>query len=130
MTGDLNALFLLLAGISLVIGAVGIANTSLVAVLERTNEIGLRRCLGARPVHIAAQFLSESTALGLLGGLVGGGVAVAAVVGVAVSRDWNAVLALWTVVCAPAIGAGVGLVAGLYPALRAAWIEPAAALRR
>lgn len=130
VTGDLDSLFLLLAGISLVIGAVGIANTSLVAVLERTNEIGLRRCLGARPVHVAVQFLAESTALGLLGGLVGGGVAVAAVVGTAVLRDWTAVLAPWTVAAAPAIGAGVGLVAGVYPALRAAWIEPAAALRR
>ncbi|MCA2218842.1 ABC transporter permease [Jidongwangia harbinensis] len=130
VTSDLNSLFLLLAGISLVIGAVGIANTSLVAVLERTNEIGLRRCLGARPVHIATQFLTESTALGLLGGLVGGSVAVAAVVGTAVLRDWTAVLAPWTVAAAPAIGAGVGLVAGVYPALRAAWIEPAAALRR
>src|SRR6185295_5571265 len=77
VTGDLNSLFLLLAAISLVIGAVGIANTTLVAVLERVNEIGLRRALGARPRHIALQFLAESAALGLLGGLIGtsGGVA-------------------------------------------------------
>lgn len=71
VAGDLNVLFLLLAAISLVIGAVGIANTTLVAVLERTAEIGLRRSLGARPVHIAGQFLTESAALGTLGGLVG-----------------------------------------------------------
>lgn len=64
MTSDLSALFLLLAGICPVIGAVGIANTTLVAVLERTGEIGLRRALGARGRHVSAQFLTESAALG------------------------------------------------------------------
>ena len=71
VSGDLTGLFLILASISLLIGAVGIANTTLVAVLERTEEIGLRRALGARPRHIASQFLAESTALGTLGGLIG-----------------------------------------------------------
>ena len=65
MSGDLASLFLILALISLLIGAVGIANTTVVAVLERTKEIGLRRAVGARPRHTAAQFLAESTALGL-----------------------------------------------------------------
>ena len=60
VSGDLAGLFLILALISLLIGAVGIANTTLVAVLERTEEIGLRRAVGARPRHIAAQFLAES----------------------------------------------------------------------
>lgn len=68
MDGSLQSLFLLLAAVCLVIGAVGIANTTLVAVLERTGEIGLRRSLGARPVHIAGQFLSESRVLGTMGG--------------------------------------------------------------
>ena len=63
VSGDLAGLFLILALISLLIGAVGIANTTLVAVLERTEEIGLRRAVGARPRHIAAQFLAESTAV-------------------------------------------------------------------
>ena len=71
VSGDLAGLFLILALISLLIGAIGIANTTLVAVLERTEEIGLRRAVGARPRHIAAQFLAESTALGTLGGLIG-----------------------------------------------------------
>ena len=71
VNGDLAGLFLILALISLLIGAVGIANTTLVAVLERTGEIGVRRAVGARPRHIAAQFLAESTALGTLGGLIG-----------------------------------------------------------
>lgn len=130
VNSDLNTLFLLLAAISLIIGAVGIANTTLVAVLERTNEIGLRRSLGARPVHIGAQFLLESTALGLLGGLIGSSLGVAMVVGTAIAQEWTAVLPSWTVPAAPAIGAFVGLLAGVYPALRAAWVEPVEALRR
>jgi putative ABC transport system permease protein len=130
VTGDFNTLFLLLAALSLVIGAVGIANTTLVAVLERTGEIGLRRSLGARPRHIAGQFLAESTVLGTLGGLIGTSVGVGLVVGVALSRDWTAVLQPWAVLPAPLIGSVVGLLAGLYPALRAAWIEPVEALRR
>ncbi|GAA1990092.1 ABC transporter permease [Catenulispora subtropica] len=130
VTGDFNTLFLLLAALSLVIGAVGIANTTLVAVLERTGEIGLRRSLGARPRHIAGQFLAESTVLGTLGGLLGTSVGVGLVVGVALTRDWTAVLQPWAVLPAPLIGSVVGLLAGLYPALRAAWIEPVEALRR
>jgi putative ABC transport system permease protein len=130
VAGDFNALFLLLAGITLIIGAVGIANTTLVAVLERTAEIGLRRALGARPRHIAAQFLTESAALGTLGGLVGTGIGTALVVGTAIARQWTAVLQPWAVLPAPLIGTLVGLLAGLYPALRAAYIEPVEALRR
>ena len=66
VSGDLAGLFLILALVSLFIGAVGIANTTLVAVLERTGEIGLRRAVGARPRHRTAQFLAESTVLGTL----------------------------------------------------------------
>ncbi|MFI0452255.1 ABC transporter permease [Actinomadura sp. 6N118] len=127
---DLGTLFLALAGICLVIGAVGIANTTLVAVLERTGEIGLRRSLGARGRHIAAQFLTESAALGLLGGLVGTSLGVAAVVGVAISKDWTPILEPLAVLPAPAVGAVTGLLAGLYPAWRASRIEPIEALRR
>ncbi|WUR90978.1 ABC transporter permease [Streptomyces sp. NBC_01262] len=127
---DLSGLFLVLAAICLVVGAVGIANTTLVAVLERTGEIGLRRALGARPRHITAQFLTESTALGALGGLIGTSVGVAVVVATALARHWTAVLEPYAVLPAPLIGALVGFAAGLYPALRAARIEPLDALRR
>ncbi len=128
--GDLDQLFLLLAGICLVIGTVGIANTTLVAVLERTGEIGLRRALGARARHITAQFLTESAALGLVGGLVGTSLGTLVVVGVAVLRDWTAVIHPLTVVAAPAIGLATGLLAGIHPAWKASRIPPVEALRR
>jgi putative ABC transport system permease protein len=126
---DLTGLFLILASISLLIGAVGIANTTLVAVLERTGEIGLRRALGARPRHIAVQFLAESTFLGTLGGLIGTSLGVLTVVGFAAARDWTAVLNPAVTLPAPLIGSVVGLLAGTYPALRAARTSPLAALR-
>jgi putative ABC transport system permease protein len=129
VSGDLAGLFLVLALISLLIGAVGIANTTLVAVLERTEEIGLRRAVGARPRHIAAQFLAESTALGTLGGLIGTCIGVGTVVIFAAAKDWTAVLNPAYTLPAPLIGSVVGLLAGAYPALRAARTSPLAALR-
>ncbi|MYX74896.1 FtsX-like permease family protein [Streptomyces sp. SID3915] len=130
VTSDLNQLFLLLAAICLVIGAVGIANTTLVAVLERTGEIGLRRALGARGRHITVQFLAESGTLGALGGLVGTSLGTITVVIVAVVREWTPVIHTATVAAAPVIGLVTGLVAGLYPAWRASRVPPAEALRR
>ena len=130
VTSDLNQLFLLLAAVCLVIGAVGIANTTLVAVLERTGEIGLRRALGAQGRHITGQFLTESATLGTLGGLAGASMGTLTVVGVALARTWTPVVHPATVLAAPVIGLVTGLLAGLYPAWRAARIEPADALRR
>jgi putative ABC transport system permease protein len=129
VTGDLTGLFLILAAISLLIGAVGIANTTLVAVLERTEEIGLRRALGARPRHIASQFLAESTALGTLGGLIGTSLGVLTVVVFAATQDWTSVVNPAVTLPAPLIGSVVGLMAGVYPALRASRTSPLAALR-
>ncbi|MFC5217596.1 ABC transporter permease [Streptomyces coerulescens] len=130
VTSDLNQLFMLLAGICLVIGAVGIANTTLVAVLERTGEIGLRRALGARGRHITVQFLAESGALGALGGLIGTSLGTVTVVALAVFREWTPVIHPATVVTAPGVGLLTGVLAGLYPAWRASRIQPAEALRR
>ncbi|MFE0802544.1 ABC transporter permease [Streptomyces sp. NPDC058812] len=128
--GDLDQLFLLLAAICLFIGTLGIANTTLVAVLERTGEIGLRRALGARGRHITAQFLTESGALGMLGGLVGTSLGILTVVGVALARDWTPVIHPQVAAAAPGIGLLTGLLAGLYPAWRASRVQPVEALRR
>ncbi|MFD9895650.1 ABC transporter permease [Amycolatopsis sp. NPDC059027] len=129
VAADVDSLFLLLAGLALVIGAVGIANTTLVSVMERAAEIGLRRALGARRRQIAAQFVTESAVLGLLGGLVGTSLGVLTVVLVALVREWTAVVDPLVVLASPVAGALVGLLAGAYPALRAASIEPVDALR-
>jgi putative ABC transport system permease protein len=127
--GDLTSLFLALAGMSLLISAFGIANTTLVAVLERVPEIGLRRALGARKHHIAAQFIAESAALGVLGGVVGACVGLLATVVTSLVQTWTAVIDVPALLAAPAIGATTGVLAGLYPAITAASIEPAASLR-
>jgi putative ABC transport system permease protein len=126
---DVNDLFLLLGLVSLIVGAIGIANVTLVTVMERTGEIGLRRALGAGRRHIAGQFLAESTVLGLVGGVIGASVGIVIVVAVAASRDWTPVLNMWLPAAAPLCGAVVGLLAGLYPSVRAARMEPVDALR-
>jgi macrolide transport system ATP-binding/permease protein len=127
--GDLNALFLLLGGVSLLVGAIGIANVTLVSVLERIGEIGLRRALGAARRHIAAQFLLESTAMGLAGGVVGASVGTLVIVTVSAANTWTPVLDPWVPLGAPLLGAVIGLLSGTYPALRAAALEPVEALR-
>lgn len=130
VAADLGGLFAGLAAVSLVVGAVGIANTVLVSVMERTPEIGLRRAVGARPRHIAAQFLTEGLMLGLLGGLLGAAAGVLTVLVTAVVRDWTPVMQPTATLPAPLIGAVTGVLASLYPAWRAARVQPVAALQR
>ncbi|HMI72575.1 MAG TPA: ABC transporter permease [Solirubrobacteraceae bacterium] len=126
---DLNALFLLLGGVSLLVGAIGIANVTLVSVLERVGEIGLRRALGAGRRHIAAQFLLESTAMGFAGGIMGASLGTLVIVAVSAAKTWTPVLDPWVPLGAPALGALIGLISGTYPSLRAAALEPVEALR-
>lgn len=126
---DVNALFLVLGAVSLLVGAIGIANVTLVSVLERTGEIGLRRALGATRRHIATQFIFESAVLGAFAGLLGTSLGILTVVAVSASRSWTPVLDAWLPFVAPFLGALIGLVAGTYPAWKASATEPIAALR-
>ncbi len=125
----MDALFLVLGGVAVLVGAIGIANVTLVSVLERVGEIGLRRALGAGQHHIAAQFPIESTAMGLLGGSIGTSLGVLMVLGVAAARSWTPVLDPSVPLAAPLLGALTGLLAGVYPDLKAARLEPVESLR-
>ncbi len=125
----LTAVFLALGAVALLVGGVGIANVMVISVLERRPEIGLRRALGARAVHIGVQFLGESVLLSALGGAVGIGLGAAATAGYAYSQGWIVVVPLLSVGGGVAIALALGALAGLYPAVRAARLAPAAALR-
>ncbi len=126
---DVNIVFLILGAIALLAGGLGIANVTLLSVMERVGEIGLRRALGATKRNIASQFIVESVVIGLLGGLIGSALGVFAVVIVSLVQGWTPVLDLWVALGAALLGAVVGLAAGAYPANRASNIEPITALR-
>ncbi|MCZ4602844.1 ABC transporter permease [Streptomyces sp. Lzd4kr] len=125
----LNSLVIALASVALLVGGVGIANTMVVGVMERRGEIGLRRSLGARTGQIATQFLIEAAALGLAGGLAGATLGALGVLGYATWQDWPPVIPPAALVAGPAVAVVVGVLAGLYPALRASRLAPTEALR-
>jgi len=125
----LTAVFLGLGAVALLVGGVGIANVMVISVLERRPEIGLRRALGARAVHIGVQFLGESVLLSLLGGVVGIALGAAATAAYASFQGWILVVPVLAVAGGVAIAVLLGAIAGLYPAVRAARLAPAAALR-
>lgn len=129
VSSDLNRLFILLGTICLLVGSLGIANASFVSVMERIGEIGLRRAMGARRRHIAAQFLMEAGMTGLAGGVLGTLAGLVSVIVIAWARQWTAVFPLQLFVVGPLMGVVTGMVAGAYPAARAARIEPVEALR-
>jgi putative ABC transport system permease protein len=118
-----------IAGISLLVGGIGIANIMLATVFERTREIGVRRAVGARREDIRTLFLMESFAISVLGGLMGVVVGVVISRLVAASAGWSTVVTPWSVVLAFGVSMAVGIGSGLYPALRAADLNPIDALR-
>jgi putative ABC transport system permease protein len=123
-----SVLFLALAGVALVVGGIGVANTMVVSVLERRSEIGLRRALGATRGQIRGQFLTESVVLATVGGLAGTALGLLATMGYAAWQDWPLVLPALSA----ALGVGgaivVGVLAGVYPCVRAARLTPTQAL--
>lgn len=126
---DINAIFLALGAVALLVGGLGIANVTLLSVRERIGEIGLRRALGASRSNIGNQFLVESVVIGLLGGLIGSAIGVFVVVVVSLAKEWTPILDTVIVLAAALLGGVIGLGAGTYPALKAAGIEPITALR-
>ena len=124
----LTTLLLALGGVALLVGGIGVANTMVIAVLERRSEIGLRRALGATRGHVRIQFLGESILLAGLGGIGGAVLGGLATAGFAANRDWPFALPLWVLAGAAAATVLVGALAGAYPAARAARMSPTAAL--
>lgn len=124
----LTTLMLGLGAVALLVGGVGVANTMVVSVLERRREIGLRRSLGATRNAIRLQFLTESLLLSALGGATGALLGAAATYGFARVQGWTAVVPPWSLAGGLAATLLIGVIAGLYPAIRASRLHPTVAL--
>ena len=124
-----NIVMSAIAGISLLVGGIGIMNIMLANVLERTREIGLRRAIGARRLDIRRLFLIESFAIAVLGGFLGIVVGFAIAQGISIYSGWAVAWSAKAVVPAIVVCAGVGLIFGIYPATKAAQLDPIEALR-
>jgi putative ABC transport system permease protein len=129
ITGGVAAVMILIAGIALVVGGVGVMNIMLVNVTQRTREIGLRKALGATKRDIAVQFLAEAVTLTGVGGAIGIAIGLSAALLARVAFDFEAAAPLWSVVLGFGVSTAVGLIAGLWPAVKAARKDPIEALR-
>ncbi len=119
-----------IAAISLLVGGIGIMNITLATVMERTREIGIRRAMGAKRRHIIFQFLTETLILALCGGVLGVGMGFGIAFAVRYFAQMTTIVTVWSVILSFGISAAVGLGFGIYPAYRAANLDPIEALRR
>jgi putative ABC transport system permease protein len=129
VSGDVTSLFLALSGLALLIGTVAIANATLLNIIERRPEIGLRRALGARRRHIRRQITLEAAIIGTTGSIIGTSIALIAIAAIAATRGWTTTINPTTLAAAPALGLTTGAVAGLLPAIKASRTPPAETLR-
>ena len=129
LSGTFFIVMIVIASISLIVGGIVIMNIMLVSVTERTREIGIRKALGARPRDVLRQFLIESVTLALIGGLFGvtGGVAVAKLVTLLIGMP--SAIKFWAIIAGLLVSASVGIFFGVYPARKAAKLDPIVALR-
>lgn len=130
IANTLQALSAVIASVSLIVGGVGVMNIMLVAVSERTSEIGLRVAVGARPADVLGQFLGEAVLLAVLGGTIGVLLGLAAAWAMAIGLDWPMVVPPGIIALAVGVSAAVGIGFGFYPAWKASRLEPIVALRQ
>jgi putative ABC transport system permease protein len=128
--GALSALLVGIAGVSLIVGGIGVMNIMLVSVTERTREIGIRMAIGAREADILVQFLMEAIVLALSGGLVGTLFGYGAILGLSSALDWSMSLDPTSLALALGVSSAIGIVFGFFPARRAARMDPVEALQR
>ncbi|MCI0348956.1 MAG: FtsX-like permease family protein, partial [Acidobacteriales bacterium] len=118
-----------IASISLLVGGIGIMNIMLASILERTREIGIRRALGARQKDIIRQFLIEATLISFVGGLMGIGFGFGISRLIALLAGWSTIVTATSIILAFLVSVSVGLVFGIYPAKKAARLDPVEAIR-
>jgi len=127
--GIFNIVMICIAGISLLVGGIGIMNIMLATVLERTREIGIRRAIGAKQADIIRQFLTEAVLISIVGGLIGIAFGFSLSWIIAAAAGWSTVVTTTSIAVAFTVSVGIGLLFGIYPAMQAAKLDPIEAIR-